>query len=60
LTLENIGMDADDLKGLFKQFFAQYYDFIMIDKTKNTPYPVRKNIYTIIDYNSESEDDEKK
>jgi len=32
----------------------------MIDKTKNTPYPVRKNIYTIIDYNSESEDDEKK
>lgn len=52
-----IGMDADDLKDLFKQFCSGYYDFIMIDKTKNTPYPVRKNIYTIIDY--ESEDEEK-
>lgn len=52
-----VGMDADDLKALFKQFCPEYYDFITIDKTKNTPYPVRKNIYQVINYNSDSETD---
>ena len=28
---------------------------IFIDMTKDTPYPIRKNIYEIIDYNSDSE-----
>ena len=52
-----VGMDADDLKAMFKQFCAEYYDFIMIDKTKDTPFPIRKNIYTPIVYNSDSEEE---
>ena len=50
-------MDAADLKAMFKQFSHEYYDFIMVDKTKSTPYPLRKNIYQIIEYNSDSEDE---
>ena len=39
-----VGMDADDLKAMFKQFCPEYYDFIMKEKTKGTPYPLRKYI----------------
>ena len=52
---DRIGMDADDLKAMFKQFCPEYYDFIMIDKTKGSLYPLRKNIYEIISYNSDSD-----
>ena len=52
-----IGMDAADLKAMFKQFCHEYYDFIMVDKTKGSPFPLRKNIYQIIEYNSDSEDE---
>ena len=51
-----IGMDADDVKALFKQFCPEYFDFIMIDKTRGTPYPIRKNIFEVITYASDSED----
>ena len=51
-----VGLDAHDLKQMFKQFCTEYYDFIMIDMTKNTPYPIRKNIYQSISYASDSED----
>lgn len=58
-----IGVDADDLKQMFKQFCPEYYDFLLFDRTKDTPYPIRKNIYQVITYNSDSEaesEDEKK
>ena len=32
-----VGMDAQDLKEMFKQFCPEYYDFILIDKTKDSP-----------------------
>jgi hypothetical protein len=52
-----IGMKYDDLKYLFKNFANGHYDMIMIDKTKDTPYPIRRNLYEIIDYNSDSDED---
>ena len=55
-----VGLDEDDLKAMFKQFCTEHYDFIMIDRTKNTPYPIRKNIYEAIQYNSDSEEEETK
>ena len=51
-----VGLDADVLKTLFKQFCTEHYDCIMLDKTKGTPYPIRKNIYEIIECKSDSDD----
>ena len=34
-----------------------HYDMIMLDKTKDTPYPIRRNLYDIIDYISDSDSD---
>lgn len=56
LIANKVGMDANDLKQMFKQFCTEYYDFIMIDKTKDSPYPIRKNIYQPISYASDSDD----
>ena len=50
-----VGMKADDLKSLFKNHANGHFDMIMLDKTKETPYPIRRNLYDIIDYNSDSE-----
>ena len=52
-----VGLDADVLKTLFKQFCTEHYDCIMLDKTKGTPYPIRKNIYEIIECKSDSDDE---
>ena len=41
---------------MFKQFCPEYYDFIIVDKTQSM-YPLRKNIYQIVEYNSDSEDE---
>ena len=50
-----VGMKADDLKSLFKTHASGHYDMIMLDRTKDTPYPIRRNLYDIIDYNSDSD-----
>ena len=52
-----VGLDADVLKTLFKQFCTEHYDCIMLDKTKGTPYPIRKNIYEIIECKTDSNDE---
>jgi DNA polymerase III delta prime subunit len=55
-TISNrIGLDANVLKNLFKEFCTEYHDMVMVDKTKKTPYPIRKNIYEIIDIESDSD-----
>lgn len=58
-TISNrVGIKYEDLRMLFKQFANDYYDHIFIDMTKNTPYRIRKNIYEVIEYNSDTEDEE--
>jgi hypothetical protein len=52
-----VGIPHEDLRQMFKQFCTEYHDMIMIDDTKNSPYPIRKNIYDIISYNVDSDDD---
>jgi hypothetical protein len=55
-TIANrIGIDADDLKHMFKKYCVDHYDMLMFDMTKGSPYPVRKNIFEIIDYDSDSD-----
>lgn len=58
-TIANrIGIDSDDLKQLYKKYCPEHYDCLVFDKTKDSPFPIRKNIYTLIDYNSDSSDNE--
>ena len=53
-----VGLKKGHLGMLFKQFCTSVHDNICIDLTKDTPYPLRKNIYQIIQSdNSDSDDD---
>ena len=55
-TISNrVGIKYDDLKYMFKKYANGFFDMIFVDLTKDTPYFIRKNIYEIIDYNSDSE-----
>jgi hypothetical protein len=55
-TISNrVGIKYEHLRALFKQFCPKFYDMLLIDLTKETPYRIRKNIYTVIDYNSDSD-----
>jgi hypothetical protein len=57
VTIANrVGIPHDKLKKLFKKHCPKYYDMIMIDLTKDSPYPVRKNIYENIPYDSDSDE----
>ena len=50
-----VGMSFDTLRDLFRNYCTQHHDMIMIDDTKDSPYPIRKNIYEIIDIDSDSD-----
>ena len=50
-----VGMSYDTLNGLFKDHCTKHHDMIMLDDTKDSPYPVRRNIYDIIDVDSDSD-----
>lgn len=54
----SVGVKYKDLKQLFKEHCTDYYDFITFDDTKNSPAKIRKGLYTPIDYESDSDDDE--
>ena len=55
-TISNrIGIKYEDLRAMFKQFCTKYYDMLLIDLTKDSKYRIRKNIYQVIDYNSDSD-----
>ena len=55
-TISNrVGIKYEDLKQLFRRYCDSYYDMIMIDMSKDTPYRIRKNIYEVIDYDSDSD-----
>ena len=57
-TIANrVGIKYKDLKGMFRTYCKNFYDCLMIDMTKNTPYRIRHNIYNVIEYDSESDSD---
>ena len=54
-TIANrVGIKFDVLYGLFKKHCSNPHDHIMVDFTTNSPYPLRKNIYQIIDVNEDT------
>ena len=44
-----LGINADDLKYIFKNICSSKYDFLVIDSTRPDKY-LRKNIFTVIEY----------
>ena len=58
LIANRVVIKPEIFKYLFKKFCLNYYDSIMVDLTKDSPYKIRKNIYEVIDYSSESDSDE--
>ena len=52
-TIANrVGIKYNELADLFKKYCTEYHDHIMLDFTKDSPYPIRKNIYEVIDMGS--------
>ena len=52
-----VGLDDKKIKRLFRYDITGTYDHLFIDKTIGTPYPLRKNIYQIIEDESSSDSD---
>lgn len=52
-----VGIDGDKMKYLFKHEITGTYDHLFVDKTIATPYPLRKNIYEIIEEVDSSDED---
>ena len=49
-TISNrVGLTAEKMRLLFKTHITDTYDHLFVDKTIGTPYPLRKNIYQIIE-----------
>jgi len=44
-----VGISGDNMKYLYKHHITGTYDHLFVDKTIGTPYPLRKNIYEIIE-----------
>ena len=56
-TISNrVGVKYEHLKKMFKKHCKKFYDMLMIDMTKDTPYRIRRNIYEVIDYDSDDSD----
>jgi hypothetical protein len=53
-----VGVEYDVLRQCFKKYANGYHDSIMVDMTKNTPAKLRKNIFEVIEYQSDSDEDE--
>jgi hypothetical protein len=50
-----VGLSYNTLNDLFKTYCTKHHDMIMLDDTKDSPYPIRKNIYDIIDIDSDED-----
>lgn len=53
-----VGVEYEVLRQCFKKYANGYHDSIMVDMTKNTPAKLRKNIFEVIEYQSDSDEDE--
>jgi hypothetical protein len=55
-TIANrVGINPKKMKKLFKERITGQYDHLFVDKTVGTPFPLRKNIYEVIDSDSDSD-----
>jgi len=54
---KRVGLDEGVLKSLFRELCKEPYDSIMVDRTINSEYPIRKNVYQVVDVDSDSEDE---
>lgn len=52
-----VGVEYEILRKCFKDIANGYHDSIMVDMTKNTPAKLRKNIFDVIEYQSDSDDE---
>ena len=43
-----VGMSCDEFKYIFKHICKEHHDSLWIDQTKNTPYPLRKNGFELL------------
>ncbi len=48
MTARKTGMKASNFNCIFNELMMNTHDCLMIDTTKDTPYPLRKNGYTLI------------
>ena len=51
LLSKKVGLKKGDLENLFRTFCQCNHDFIMLDLTSNTPYPIRYNMFQKINKN---------
>jgi hypothetical protein len=55
-TIANrVGLTSDQMRYLFKHIITGSYDHLFVDITVNTPFKLRKNIYEVIEQNSDSD-----
>lgn len=57
IIANRVGVEYEILKKCFKIHANGYHDSIMVDMTKNTPAKLRKNIFEVIEYHSDSDDE---
>jgi len=58
-TISNrVGVDYDFLIHCFKKYAPKLHDSITIDLTNDTPAKIRKNLFEVIEYHSESDSDD--
>ena len=55
-TIANrVSLTSEQMRHLFKHVITGTYSHLFVDKTINTPYPLRKDIYEIIEHESDSD-----
>ena len=56
-TIANrVNIDPQKMRRLFKEKITGQYDSLFVDKTVGTPYPLRKNIYEVLDVTDSDSD----
>jgi hypothetical protein len=56
-TISNrVGVDKKKMKTIFKTICSGNHDCLTVDKTIGTPYPLRKNVFEILDDSDSDED----
>ena len=58
MVARKTGFKKDDFKNIFEQILTEDRDSLWIDSTSKTPYPLRKNGFTIIKKKKEEEEEE--
>jgi len=49
LISKRLGLKKEDTEAIFKEHITSQYDFLTIDDTQNSPAPLRKNLFDILE-----------